>query len=83
MYISHADTKKEECYNFSCFHKRETCISNGNNGCLSFPIHNYLKQGDALSPFLFDFALEYAIVGPAKQNGCVILCVGNLADERF
>jgi hypothetical protein len=26
-----------------------------------FPIKNCLKQGDALSPFLFNFALEYAI----------------------
>jgi hypothetical protein len=27
----------------------------------SFPIHNCLKQGDALTPLLFNFALEYAI----------------------
>jgi hypothetical protein len=26
-----------------------------------FPIKNYLKQGDALSPLLFNFALEYDI----------------------
>jgi hypothetical protein len=26
-----------------------------------FPIRNSLKQGDALSPFLFNFALEWAI----------------------
>ena len=26
-----------------------------------FPIRNFLKQGDALSPLLFNFVLEYAI----------------------
>jgi len=26
-----------------------------------FPIRNVLKQGDALTPILFNFALEYAI----------------------
>jgi hypothetical protein len=27
----------------------------------TFPIQNGLKQGDALTPLLFNFALEYAI----------------------
>jgi hypothetical protein len=29
--------------------------------CDKFPIQNGLKQGDALSPLFFNFALEYAI----------------------
>jgi len=29
------------------------------NTCL-FPVRNGLKQGDALSPLLFNFVLEYA-----------------------
>jgi hypothetical protein len=27
----------------------------------TFTIHNHLKQGDALSPLLFNFTLEYSI----------------------
>jgi len=34
----------------------------GKNLSDAFPIHNDLKQGDALSPLLSSFALEYAIV---------------------
>jgi hypothetical protein len=33
----------------------------------TYPIQNGLKQGDALSHFLFNFALEYAI-GKVKEN---------------
>ena len=33
----------------------------GNNVSDRFPIRNGFKQGDALSPLLFNFALEYAI----------------------
>jgi hypothetical protein len=35
-----------------------------------FPIRNGLKQGDALSPLLFTFELDYTIVRfKANQNG--------------
>jgi hypothetical protein len=35
----------------------------------SFPFQNGLKQGDALSPLLFNFALEYAVRSPGKPGG--------------
>jgi len=35
----------------------------GNNVSDRFRIRNGLKQGDALTPLLFNFALEYAIRG--------------------
>jgi hypothetical protein len=42
----------------------ETCTNVHVGKLLSdkFPIQNGLKQGDALSPLLFNFALEYAVV---------------------
>jgi hypothetical protein len=41
----------------------KTCIKVhiGTDLCDSFPIQNCLKQGDALSPLLFNSALEYVI----------------------
>jgi hypothetical protein len=46
----------------------ETCLNEaysteriGKNLSDKFPIQNALKEGDALSPLLFNFALEYAI----------------------
>jgi len=35
----------------------------GENVSDRFPIRNDLKQGDTLSPLLFNFALEKALVG--------------------
>jgi len=35
----------------------------GKNLSDMFPIRNGLKQGDALSPLLFNFALEYPLGG--------------------
>jgi hypothetical protein len=39
----------------------------GNHLSDSFPIQNGLEQGDALSPLLFDFALDYTI-RKAQEN---------------
>jgi len=42
----------------------------GKNVSDRFPIRNDLKQGDALSPMLFNFALEYTIRRvQVKQDG--------------
>jgi retron-type reverse transcriptase len=43
------------------FNETYSTVCPGKNLSDKFPIQNGLKQGDALSPLLFNFALEYAI----------------------
>jgi len=45
----------------------------GKNVSDRFPIRNGLKQGDALSPMLFKFALEYAITRVQANQDCLKL----------
>ena len=44
-----------------CLTEKYSRVRVGKNLSVMFPIRNGLKQGDALSPLLFNFALEYAI----------------------
>jgi hypothetical protein len=44
-----------------CLTETNSRVRVGQNLSDMFPIRNGLKQGDALSPFLFNFSLEYAI----------------------
>jgi hypothetical protein len=44
-----------------CLNETYTKVRIGKHLSDSFPIQNGLKQGDALSPLLLNFALEYTI----------------------
>jgi hypothetical protein len=44
-----------------CLNETYSTVRIGKNLSDKFPIQNGLKQGDALSPLLFIFVLEYAI----------------------
>jgi hypothetical protein len=44
-----------------CLNETYSKVCIGKHLSDSFAIHNGLKQGDALSPLLFNLALEYAI----------------------
>jgi hypothetical protein len=43
-----------------CLNKPFSKVRTGRSMSDSFLIQNYLQQGDALAPLLFNFALEYA-----------------------
>jgi hypothetical protein len=43
-----------------CLNETRSKVRIGKLLCDKFPVQNGLKQGDALSPLLFNFALEYA-----------------------
>jgi hypothetical protein len=44
-----------------CLNETYSKVCIGKHFSDSVPVQNGLKQGDALSPLLFNFALEYAI----------------------
>jgi hypothetical protein len=44
-----------------CLNETYSKVHIGKHLSDSFPIQNGLKQGDALSPLLFNFALDYAV----------------------
>jgi sorting nexin-29 len=44
-----------------CLNETYSKVRTGKHLSDKFPIQNELKQGDALSPLLFNFALEYSI----------------------
>jgi hypothetical protein len=50
-----------------CLNETYSKIHTGKHLSNSFPIQNSLKQGDALSPLLFNFAFKYAI-RKVKEN---------------
>jgi hypothetical protein len=50
-----------------CLNETHNKVHIGEHLSESFPIQNGLKQGAALSPLLFNFAIEYAI-GKVQEN---------------
>ena len=51
-----------------CLTETYSKVRLGKNLSDMFPIRNGLKQGDALTPLLFNFALEYAMDGSGRPG---------------
>jgi len=51
-----------EPLDYSCMHEESNRVCIAKCWSDAFPVHSELNQGSALSPFLFSFILQYAIL---------------------